>query len=131
MFKCFLCNNFRKYEHYEEMLPKSNQPGQFCGTAKRHKFINIDEITVDTSYTYTAAKVISEYLKPLWSGNNYIIRNTQEFPISLKQQDLLLTDKEYVSYDIESLFLNVPVHETIDYILQEIMSKKNYRYVPN
>ena len=131
MFKCFLCNNFRKYEHYEEMLPKSNQPGQFCGTAKRHKFINIDEITVDTSYTYTAAKVISEYLKPLWSGNNYIIRNTQEFPMSLKQQDLLLTDKEYVSYDIESLFLNVPVHETIDYILQEIMSKKNYRYVPN
>ena len=113
------------------MLPKSNQPGQFCGTAKRHKFIKIDEITVDTSYTYTAAKVISEYLKPLWSGNNYIIRNTQEFPISLKQQDLLLTDKEYVSYDIESLFLNVPVHETIDYILQEIMSKKNYRYVPN
>ena len=51
--------------------------------------------------------------------------------MSLKQQDLLLTDKEYVSYDIESLFLNVPVHETIDYILQEIMSKKHYRYVPN
>ena len=113
------------------MLPKSNQPGQFCGTAKRHKFINIDEITVDTSYTYTAAKVISKYLKPLSSGNNYIMRNTEEFPMSLKQQDLLLPDKEYVSYDIESLFLNVPVHETFDYILQEIMSKKNYRYVPN
>ena len=56
----------------------------------------------------------------------------------LKQQDLLLPDEEYVSYDVESLFTNVPVHETIDYILQEIYinkkftSKKNYRkYVPN
>ena len=35
----------------------------------------------------------------------------------LKQQDPLLPDKEYVSYDVESLFTNVPVHVTIDYIL--------------
>ena len=42
----------------------------------------------------------------------------------LKQQDLLLPDEEYVSYDVESLFTNVPVHETIDYILQEIYVKE-------
>ena len=34
LFKSFLYRNFRKYEYYEEMLPKSNQPGQLCGTAK-------------------------------------------------------------------------------------------------
>ena len=114
------------------MLPKSNQPGQFCGTAKRHKFINIDEITVDTSYTYTAAKVISEYLKPLWSGNNYIIRNTQEFPMSLKQQDLLSPDEEHVSYDVESLFPNVQVMKLLIIFYTKSMSKKNYRKnVPN
>ena len=43
--------------------------------------------------------------------------------MSLKQQDPLLPDEEYVSYDVESLFTNVPVHETIDYILQEIMKR--------
>ena len=32
----------------------------------------------------------------------------------LNQQDPLLPNKEYVSYDVESLFTNVPVHETID-----------------
>ena len=111
------------------MLPKSNQPGQLYGTAKTHKFTNIDEITIDNlkfrpiiaqtgTYTYNAAQVIAKHLKPLHSGNNYIIRNMQEFPMSLKQQDPLLPDEEYISYDVESLFTNVPVHETTDYILQ-------------
>ena len=58
------------------------------------------------------------------SGNNDIIRNPQEFSTSLKQQDALLPDEEYASYDVESLFANVPVHETIDYILQEIYVKE-------
>ena len=38
--------------------------------------------------------------------------------MSLKQQDPLLADEKYVSYAVESLFTNVSVHETIDYILQ-------------
>ena len=42
----------------------------------------------------------------------------------LKQQDPLLPDKEYVSYDVESLFTNVPAYEAIDYILQEIYVKE-------
>ena len=44
--------------------------------------------------------------------------------MSLKQQDPLLRDEEYVSYNVESLFANVPVHETIDYILHEIYVKE-------
>ena len=44
--------------------------------------------------------------------------------MSLKQQDPLLPDEEYISYDVESLFTYVPVHETIDYILQEIYVKE-------
>ena len=44
--------------------------------------------------------------------------------MSLKHQDPLLPAQEYVSYDVESLFTNVPVHETIDYILQEIYVKE-------
>ena len=44
--------------------------------------------------------------------------------MSLKQQDPLLTDEKYVSYSAEFLFTNVPVHETIDYILREIYVKE-------
>ena len=110
------------------MPPKSNQPGQFYGTSKTQKFTNINEITIDNlkfcsiivqtgAYAYKDAQVITQYFKLLCSGNNDIIRNTQEFSMSLKQQDPLLPDKEYVSYEVESLFTNVPVHVTIDYIL--------------
>ena len=136
LFKSFLYRNFRKYEHYEEMIPKYNQQGQLYDTAKTHKFTNIDEITIDNlkfrpiiaqtgTYTYNAVQVIVKYLKLLYSGNNYIIRNKQELPMSFQKQDPLLPDKEYVSYDVESLFTNVPVPETIDYILQEIYIKEN------
>ena len=125
------------------MLPKSNQPGQLYGTAKTHKFTNIDEITIDNlkfrpiiaqtgTYTYNAAQVIAKYLKPLCSGNNYIIRNTQEFPISLKQQDPLLPDEECVSYNVD---LYSQMHQYMKLLIifyKKSMSKRNYRkYVPN
>ena len=71
------------------MLPKSNQPGQLYGTATTHKFDNIEDITLENlkfrpmipqsgTYTYYAGQVIADYLKPLCSDNDYIIRNTQE-----------------------------------------------------
>ena len=44
LFKSFLDRNFRKYKHYDN---QDNQPGQLYGTAKTHKFTNIDEITID------------------------------------------------------------------------------------
>ena len=119
-FKSFLYRNFYgKYEHYEKMLPKSNQPGQLYGTAKTHKFNSIEDITLENlkfrpiiaqsgTYTYNAAQVIDDYLKSLCSDNNYIIRNTQEFPKLLQQQDPLLPNEEYVSYDVNPSSLMCP-----------------------
>ena len=48
------------------------------------------------TYTYNTAQVIADYLKPLCNDNDYIIRNTREFPKLLKQQDPLLPNEEYV-----------------------------------
>ena len=119
--KSFLYRNFYgKYEHYEKMLPKCNQPGQLYGTAKIHKFNSIEDLSLENlkfrpiiaqsgTYTYNAAQVIADYLKPLCSDNDYIIRNTQEFPKLLQQQNPLLLNEEYVSYDVKSLFTNVPI----------------------
>ena len=47
LFRSFLYRNFKSYEHYEKMLPTSNQPGQLYGTAKTHKFDNTADIAVD------------------------------------------------------------------------------------
>ena len=99
-----------------------------AGTAKSHKFENLNDITVDNlkfrpiiyqtgTYTYNAAKVISSYLKPLCS-NDFNIKDTQSFANIIKNEPPLNDNEEYVSYDVESLFTNIPLNETIDYIDQ-------------
>ena len=124
-FKSLLYGNFYgKYELYEKMMPKLNLPGQFYGTAKTHKFNSIEDITLEnlkfrsiiaqsSTCTYNAAQVIADYLKPLCRENDYIIRNTEEFPKLLQQQDPLLPNEEYMSYDVKSLFTNVSIQETM------------------
>ena len=75
-FQEFLYRNFKYYENYDDMRPVSNQQAKLCGTAKTRKFENSDNITpknlkccpiIDQTgiFTYKAAKVISNYLKPL------------------------------------------------------------------
>ena len=113
------------------MSATSNTPAQLYGTAKTHKFDCISNITVESlkfrpiiaqtgTCMYNAAQVISNYLKPLYTQNEFIIHNTQDFPKMIQNQPPLQPNEEYVSYDVESLFTNVPVKETIEYILDEI-----------
>ena len=98
------------------------------------KFENITDINLDElkfrpiiaqvgTYTYKASQVIADYLKPLISENGSIIKNTQNFPEMLKSQPPLAEGEEYVSYDVESLFTNVPVRDTIDFIIDEIYNQ--------
>ena len=42
----------------------------------------------------------------------------------LKSQPPLQDDEEFVSYDVESLFTNVPVRETVDYIMDKIYKEE-------
>ena len=130
-FQEFLYRHFNKHKDYTKMWPSSNQPAQLYGTAKTHKFDSVGDITLQSlkfrpiiaqtgTYTYGAAQVIGEYLKPLIEDNIYIINNTQEFANMIKNEPPLKDNEEYVSYDVESLFTNVPINDTIDYILQQI-----------
>ena len=116
------------------MRPVSNQPGHIYATAKTHRFNSLDDINVNNlkfrpvisqigTYTYNAVKVIAEYLKPLCS-NQYKISDMQEFASLIKYQPPLNDDAEYVSYDVDSLFTNIPVAGTIKYIIHQIYTEK-------
>ena len=72
---------------------------------------------------YKAGKVISKYLKPL-TKNKFIITNTQDFPAMLNNVSIS-EDEEDVNYDVESLFTNIPVKGTIDFICEEIYVQRN------
>ena len=120
------------------MVPKSSQPARLYGTAKTHKFVAAKNVNLSDlkfrpiiaqtgTHTYNAAQVVAVYLRPLANENPYIIRNTQDFPTLLKEQPPLSDDEEYVSYDVESLFTNIPVKQTVNYILEQIYDKGKLR----
>ena len=72
---------------------------------------------------YKTGKVISKYLKPL-TKNEFVIKNTQkDFPAMLNNIPLS-QDEEDVSYDVESLFTNILIKDTIDFICEEIYVHK-------
>ena len=77
------------------------------------------------TYIYNASKVIANYLKPL-AKNDFIISDTLSFPDMLKEA-VNSEDYEDVSYDVESLFANIPVKETIEYILHKIYVEKSIK----
>ena len=140
-FQDFLYRNFRNYENYSKMRPKSNQPARMYGTAKTHKFQNIKEITSDNikfrpiidqtgSLTYNASQIIASYLKPL-CYNEYTIKDTQSFSIQLQELPPLADNEEDVSYDVISLFTNIPVYDTINYILDQIYKHKKLKPICN
>ena len=53
---------------------------------------------------------MSHYLQPL-ALNDYVIKDTLTFAEIIKS-NVLDPNEEYVSYDVESLFANIPVKET-------------------
>ena len=59
--------------------------------------------------------------------NPYIIRNTQDFLSILIVERPLETDKDCLYYDAESFFTNIPVRETINYILAEIYGRQKLK----
>ena len=73
---------------------------------------------------------MSQYLK-LLCKNEFTIYDTQSFSADIKNIPPLQEDED-VSYDVESLFTNIPINERIDYILHQIYNKKKLKPIcPN
>ena len=56
--------------------------------------------------------------------NEYKINDCLKFPDLIKAFPPLQKNEEYVSYDVDSLFTNIPLKETIDYIIHKIYIEK-------
>ena len=116
------------------MLPTSNQPGQLYGTAIIHKLDNTADIAVDNlkfcpiiaqsrTYTYNAVQIIANYLKSLCSNNEVYHSKHPIIARIIREQSPLKSNEQCVSYNIEPLFTNIPVHKTIEYIINKIQEE--------
>ena len=72
--------------------------------------------------TYETARYLAELLAPL-GKSKHTISNTKDFITRLKTERIPKRFK-MISFDVKSLFTNVPLEETIDIILNKIYDEK-------
>ena len=116
---------------YKKLYPTGSCPGKFYGTAKLHKLpVNgkIDDLLIRpivsniNTATYQLAKHLSKVPSPL-RESEHNIKSTKDFIRQVKEEPIP-AGYEMVSFDVKSLFTNVPLDRTIDIILNRIYDHK-------
>ena len=107
---------------YNELFVSGSIPGVLYGLPKVHK-INIPLRPIFAACgtpAYKLAKFLVPVLTPL-TTNDHTVTNSYEFVEILKNYNNC-EDMYMVSYDVESLFTNIPLYETIDICLSSLFS---------
>ena len=113
-------------EDFKRICPSGSRAGVMYGLPKIHKDNCPIRPVVSAcgTYNYFLAKWLDEILSPLLNNNEYMLKDTFDFVNKISQ----MTNEEdqyMVSFDVESLFTNVPTDETIQLILDEAFNDKD------
>ena len=100
------------------MYPSGSAPGRIYGTLKTHKFSSSDSfpklrpiVSSIGTFNYNLARFLCGLLSPL-VPNDYCCKETFSFVSQIKNANP--SKKFLVSYDLTSLFTNIPLQEPID-----------------
>ena len=98
---------------YEAMRPSGSQPPMIYGLPKIHKeSIPLRPIvSCIGSPTYKLAKHIVSIITPLVGQTSSFVKDSRHFVRIVRGE--IRTEEKLVSFDVESLFTNVPVEESI------------------
>ena len=120
-------------EEYQRIYPSGSNPGKFYGTAKVHKVKAEDKdklgklpvrpiVSNIGTATHKTAKYLCQLLTPL-GKSKYTVQNTKEFVEKVKRMKVP-EGYQMVSFDVVSLFTNVPLDQTIEIILRKVYDEK-------
>ena len=100
------------------MYPSDSAPSRIYGTPKMHKFSPSDSfpklfpiVSSIGIFNYNLARFLCDLLSSL-VPNDYSCKDTFSFVSQIKNANL--SKIFLVSYDVTSLFTNIPLQETID-----------------
>ena len=122
-----LLRKFKKDGHldnvvYENIYPKGSQPARIYGLPKMHKDRGPNStlpfrpiVSSIGTYNYNLAKDLCNILSPHISTEHCA---TDTFTFLQDIQSLSIFGKFMVSFDVESLFTNIPLEECIDLAVQ-------------
>ena len=104
-------------EVYDKILPCGSRAGVLYGLPKIHKVGTPIRpiISAVKTYNYELAKYLDQILKPV-VNSEYMLKDTFDFVNKVSNLNVD-SDSYLVSFDVESLFTNVPTQETIEIIL--------------
>ena len=107
---------------YKHLYPHGFKPGIMYGLSKIHKPLVNDFprlrpiLSAINTGTYKWAKFFVPLLKP-FTSNNYTVKDSFDFSKEITQQSSKLF---MASLDVDSLFTNVPLNETIEICVNEL-----------
>ena len=110
---------------YDSIYPSGSQPGKLYGLCKIHKkdFPFRPVVSMIGTAEYNLAKYLDSVIKP-HIPSNYMLNSTNSFLERLKTFCFKPTDT-LISFDVESLFTNVPLQETINMIADHVFLSEN------
>ena len=104
----------------KRIYPCGSRDGVLYGLPKIHKEGTPLRPIISAIGTYKLAKYLVEILtETLLVNSKFILKDTFDFVKKVSKLSTLL-EKYMVSFDVESLFTNVPTTETIEIILNRI-----------
>ena len=117
---------FFKEKQYEEVYPAGSMPARLYGNPKMHKCKTPDEIpsfrpivSSIGAYNYNLAKFLSKMITP-YICHDYSCKDTFSFVNGIQSAEID-TDKFLISYDVQSLFTNIPLEETLDIAVELLL----------
>ena len=117
-------------EIFSKIYPSGSQPGKIYGLCKVHKKDHPLRPVVSMIGTaeYSLAKYLDSVIKPC-IPDKYMLQSTASFIDRLKAFVFNRT-QTLVSFDVVSLFTNVPLKETIDIVCDYVYSNSNHPSYP-
>ncbi|CAH2097401.1 unnamed protein product [Euphydryas editha] len=109
-------------DEYERLYrPKAHQPPRLYGLPKIHKSgVPLRPIVSQiASPTYDLAKHVASVLQPLVGKSPSFVKDSRHFVQIIKEITLEPNDI-MVSFDVESLFTNVPIDECLDVVRDKL-----------
>jgi hypothetical protein len=110
-------------EVYKQTRPSGSKCGTLYGLSKVHKEGHPERPIISTigTYSYALAKWLVSIIKPINDEAKFTVKDTFKFCEKLKECSQLHSLK-MVSFDVKSLFTNVPTDEVIEIILDRAFS---------
>ena len=105
---------------YDQLYPSGSAPARICDTPKIHNFPKLRPVVSSIgTFSYNLARFLCDLLSPL-VPNDYSCKDTFSFVSQIKNANL--SKKILVSYDVTSLFTNIPLQECIDMAINLIFN---------